>query len=295
MNRGLDTHILSEVPMKPFRFLPLLFLATLTLSVSAFSQEDVEGTKDVPYFTRMPEFYMNETNNRDFDAYQFFDGKKLVTVEGTVYQTTYQQKEDAKQISDLQIRRNYTAAIKKMGGTILAEAQYDEYPDTRSGTIVVTGKVVKGNKEIWVEIFPMNGSYMLTVVEKKEMQQEVSATDMLDALNKEGFVALDIHFDTGKSTIKDESQPIVAQIVELLKGNPNLKLSIEGHTDNVGDAKSNKTLSEQRAKSVMDAIAQGGIDRTRLSAVGYGQEKPVADNRTEEGRAKNRRVELVKK
>jgi OmpA-OmpF porin, OOP family len=284
-----------EVPMKPPHLLLLGCTLALLFPIATFSQEDAEGTMDVPYFTRLPEFFMSETNNRDFDAYQFYDGKKLVTVEGTVYQTTYLQKEDAKQVSELQIRRNYIAAIKKMGGTILAETQYEEYPDTRAMGIVVTGKAVKGNREIWVEVFPAPGSYTLTVVEKKEMQQEVAATDMLEALNKDGYVALDIHFDTGKATIKDESQPVVAQIVELLKGTPDLRLSIEGHTDNVGDAKSNKSLSDQRAKSVMEAIVQAGIDRTRLSAVGYGQEKPVADNRTEEGRAKNRRVELVKK
>ena len=74
-----------------------------------------------------------------------------------------------------------------------------------------------------------------------------------------------------------------------------LKISIEGHTDNVGDAVSNKKLSDSRAKSVMDALIARGIDKTRMSAKGWGQEKPVADNRTEDGKAKNRRVEIVKK
>lgn len=99
----------------------------------------------------------------------------------------------------------------------------------------------------------------------------------------------------GKSTIRDESRPLIDQIVKLLTDNTNLKLSIEGHTDNVGDAKSNKTLSDQRAKNVLDALTKAGVDGKRLSAIGYGQDKPVADNRNEEGRAKNRRVELVKK
>jgi outer membrane protein OmpA-like peptidoglycan-associated protein len=72
-------------------------------------------------------------------------------------------------------------------------------------------------------------------------------------------------------------------------------VSIEGHTDNVGTASSNKTLSENRAKSVLDAIVARGIEKSRLSAKGWGQEKPIGDNKTEEGRAKNRRVEIVKK
>jgi outer membrane protein OmpA-like peptidoglycan-associated protein len=70
---------------------------------------------------------------------------------------------------------------------------------------------------------------------------------------------------------------------------------VEGHTDNVGNPKSNKTLSDERAKSVVAAIVSQGIDTKRLSAAGYGQDKPIADNKTEEGKAKNRRVELVKK
>ena len=127
------------------------------------------------------------------------------------------------------------------------------------------------------------------------MTQEVTADAMYAALNKDGFVALYINFDTGKSDIKPESRGIVDQIAALLQAHPELKVSIEGHTDNVGTPQSNKTLSLQRAKSVMNAVGQKGIAATRLTAVGWGQEKPIADNRSEEGRAKNRRVEIVKK
>jgi outer membrane protein OmpA-like peptidoglycan-associated protein len=87
----------------------------------------------------------------------------------------------------------------------------------------------------------------------------------------------------------------VAEIAGMLKSAPALRIAIEGHTDNVGQAAANKSLSERRAKSVMEAIVAAGIDAKRLSAAGFGQEKPVADNRSEDGRAKNRRVELVKK
>lgn len=81
----------------------------------------------------------------------------------------------------------------------------------------------------------------------------------------------------------------------MLKANPDFKIAIDGHTDNVGDAKSNKKLSEARAHAVMNAVVAQGIDSKRLIAAWFGMEQPVADNRTEEGRAKNRRVELVKR
>ena len=126
------------------------------------------------------------------------------------------------------------------------------------------------------------------------MKQDITANDMLDALNKDGFISLNILFDTGKSTIKNESLPIIDEVYQLMKLDLTLKISVEGHTDNVGDAASNKKLSTDRAKSVMDALIVKGIDKTRLSYIGWGQEKPVADNRTDEGKSKNRRVEIIK-
>jgi OOP family OmpA-OmpF porin len=140
-----------------------------------------------------------------------------------------------------------------------------------------------------------NSDVILDVLEMEPMKQEVTANEMLDALNKDGYIALNILFETGKSAIQQESLPIVDQIFELMKSDATLKISIEGHTDNVGDAVSNKKLSNDRAKAVMDALIAKGVDKTRMSFIGWGQEKPVGDNRTEEGRAKNRRVEIVKK
>jgi outer membrane protein OmpA-like peptidoglycan-associated protein len=81
----------------------------------------------------------------------------------------------------------------------------------------------------------------------------------------------------------------------MMKSNPDLKIGVEGHTDNVGTPPSNKTLSEARAKSVVLAIVAQGVPADRISPAGFGQDKPIADNNTEEGRAKNRRVELVKR
>ncbi len=118
---------------------------------------------------------------------------------------------------------------------------------------------------------------------------------MRDELNKTGFVALYINFETGKAVIKPESQIIVDQVAEMLKADDSLNVSIEGHTDNVGTPGFNRTLSENRAKSVMNAIISKGVEKSRMSAKGWGQEKPVGDNKTEEGRARNRRVEIVKK
>jgi outer membrane protein OmpA-like peptidoglycan-associated protein len=139
------------------------------------------------------------------------------------------------------------------------------------------------------------GSFQLGILEIEEMKQEILASDILQEINKNGHIALYINFETGKSAIKAESQNIVDQIVTMLKENESLQVSIEGHTDNVGQAVANQKLSEDRANSVMNAIVKGGIDKTRLAAKGWGQTTPIADNKTEENRALNRRVEIVKK
>jgi len=265
----------------------VLFLISLSLTNLCLAQEeDAENCKDHPMFTRLKNFYITDCES-NFDAVEFYIGDdKTQTVEGQKTRIDYSLKEGASAPSDLQVRRNYANAIKSLGGTVLYESDY-----------YISMKAVKNGKEIWASVATANSAtvYTLIVLEKGEMVQEVTASDMLDALNKDGHLALYINFDTGKYDIKPESQPIIDQIVVLLKNNPDLKLSIEGHTDNVGNAQSNKFLSDERAKSVMNAVMRQGIDVSRLSAVGWGQEKPIADNSSEEGRAKNRRVEIVKK
>lgn len=126
------------------------------------------------------------------------------------------------------------------------------------------------------------------------MKQEIQASEIFEKLNTEGHISLYINFETGKSDIKTESQKTIDEIAEMLKNNASLKVSIEGHTDNVGTPAANKTLSENRAKAVMNALVAQGIDNSRLSAKGWGQDKPISDNTTEDGKAKNRRVEIVK-
>lgn len=265
--------------------------------VPALRAQDAEGTKDTPYVSRMPNFVINESNNREFDQYRVCNGGKVLTVEGRIYQNQYGLKEGVAPVSSLQIRRNYANAIRAIGGTVVNEKPCDDFDDPRAGAEQLTGRVVREGRDVWIEVVPRNegADYALTVVEVQGMEQQVTASDLLTKLNAEGHVALYLTFDTNSAAIKPASTPVLEQVIQLLTQNGGLALSIEGHTDNTGMAANNKALSEQRAKSVMGALVAKGIAGSRLSAVGYGQEKPVADNGTEAGRAKNRRVELVKK
>ena len=101
-----------------------------------------------------------------------------------------------------------------------------------------------------------------------------------------------IEFETGKATIKKKSYPLLDQIANIFIENSNYIIEVQGHTDNTGKPELNKTLSDKRAHAVMDYMLKKGVEAHRLSAVGYGQDQPIADNETKAGRQKNRRVEF---
>ena len=141
---------------------------------------------------------------------------------------------------------------------------------------------------------------MVVAIESKAREKKmvtVSASDMAESIAATGKVALyGIYFDTGKSVIKPESKPTLDQIAQLLKSQPALKLGVVGHTDNVGGAVSNLALSKRRADAVTNALIENyAINAARLTASGAGMGSPLTSNDSESGRAKNRRVELVKK
>ncbi|MCU0430519.1 MAG: OmpA family protein [Cytophagaceae bacterium] len=122
----------------------------------------------------------------------------------------------------------------------------------------------------------------------------VDTVNVVEELTKKGEVSLHINFASGSSDLTDASMPSVKSIFEFLTSDKKAKIEISGHTDNSGDAKKNKDLSKQRAQAIVDALVKLGIAKKRLEAKGFGAEKPVADNATEEGKAQNRRVEIKK-
>lgn len=129
----------------------------------------------------------------------------------------------------------------------------------------------------------------------KNIRLAKGAVPLYDKLLTDGkIITYGITFDVGKSTIKPQSMGTINEIHAILQKYPDLKFSVEGHTDNTGNATSNLTLSEARAKAVCDKLQQMGITASRLSAKGHGMSKPLDSNESSEGRAKNRRVEFIK-
>lgn len=122
----------------------------------------------------------------------------------------------------------------------------------------------------------------------------VDTLDIATEIKKSGFVSLHIKFAPGKSVLDADAIVSVTKIYDFLTADKGIKIEIDGHTDNSGDAKINKELSKSRAEAILSALVAKGINKKRLIAKGYGQEKPIADNTSEAGKAMNRRVEIRK-
>jgi len=278
------------------RILGILLLVVcvspLTPVLAASDPNDAEGSKDPALFSRMPGFHIYNYKEIDFDRFEFEVGpRKTQAIEGRHVYVDYYANEGIKVPSGLQITRNYINAAKAVGGTSVYEFE-------DGGVQYVTLKVVKNNVEAWARVEGSgNGTYKVHIIEKQLRKQEVvaNAESLAGSIRETGKAAVyGIYFDTGKAEIKPESEAALAEIAKLLKADPKLKLYVVGHTDNVGLFGSNIKLSDDRAAAVVKAlVGKYGIVSSRLTPFGDGPTAPVASNKSEEGRARNRRVELV--
>lgn len=255
---------------------------------------------------------------KDFDKEYFAVNGKLIPVEGKSYKNRLEKdSSDGKRFNSMIVDRSYETAIKALGGVLvnnvpvpdseikrignkeLIEKKYGASLDFNRLDEIKTYIIRTKNKEIWIQYTLMNEeSGWIAILEKSNLEtlkvNTINADAMKKDLEKSGKAILNINFDTDKATLKPDGQKIVDEIVLLLKQNPDLKLSIEGHTDNTGNAAKNKQLSQERANTVMQYLVITGASKNNLKAAGFGAEKPLAANSTEENKARNRRVELVK-
>jgi outer membrane protein OmpA-like peptidoglycan-associated protein len=276
-------------------------LLVAALPCAAQQKPDTPGSRDPALLTRMPGFYIEDYRESQFDAYDFMVqtpkdvGKQHA--EGHLTYWRYDLNPAAgTPPSWLQIARNYQNAVQRLGG----KKMYDAGPGNNYDS---TFLISKNGTDTWIELHPRgrsaeSGMYTLLIVEVQKMQQDVVAN--ADALKSgiagSGHVEVPgILFDFGKSELKPESQAAIQEIAKLLQSSPALKLWVVGHTDAVGSAEANVTLSKARAAAVIQALtSRNGIDSKRLAPFGAGPYAPVASNDSEDGRSRNRRVELVK-
>ena len=271
----------------------VLALGSFVLGAGVLAaQPDQAGCTDHPLFpTRMPDYRIAACKVEDYGIYEFWtkNARVKVPVEGKFTFITYRfTGPRGTEPSGLAVVRNYENAIRKVGGTI-----QESVPQWW-----VNAKMVKDGNEVWVQAEKGNGLIWLRIVEKKAMEQSIvaDASAFANDIKATGHVAVyGINFDTGKATITPESAQAIGEIAKMLNADPGLKVHVVGHTDNVGAAEVNLKLSQDRAQAVLQALVQQhGIAPARLRAYGCGMFAPVASNDSEEGRAKNRRVEIVK-
>jgi outer membrane protein OmpA-like peptidoglycan-associated protein len=247
-------------------------------------------------------------------------------LEGKVTRLSYRAPADR---SVLEVFRNYENALKAAGfetvftcekdacggrnfnHTIAAGKLYSLYGEYQAEQRYLAAKLSRPEGDVYAAVYAvMNKAgggpnanrtmVQVDVVELKPMEEKMVVLDagaLQSEIATEGRVAVyGILFDFDKADIRPDSKPQLQEIAALLKDSPELKVLIVGHTDAKGALDYNRDLSLRRAKSVVEALASGyGIDTGRLTAVGVGMAAPVATNRTEEGRSKNRRVEIVER
>ena len=312
-----------------FSFLPIIFLTLGFTAVHA--QEDVEGSEDHPMISRYEGSYIAGYEYFDYDRMVLPSGVEdgelqTITAEGEATKILYVAPEN---LSVLQVVRNYQVALQNAGFELVYEAfgGLDEIPRSiyrnyDPGNFGLRGRNPMGgnNASYFLARLPgaegdiyVSGHTLyshryddrtttaLQILEEKPLQTgmvqvDINAEAMARDLEEAGRVMIyGIHFDTGEATIQEESASTLAEIAELLDQHPNLTLGVVGHTDSTGEADFNMELSTRRAEAVVDYLSsEHGVDSGRLIARGLGPWAPAGSNEDEDGRARNRRVELIK-
>jgi len=235
----------------------------------------------------MPGCVIARCDSKDFSGVEMprTKGERGNQVEGEYESTVYRCPSGK---SPLELGRNTEGALKNAGFEILYTDVYGN-----GARFYMTAR--KGAQ--WVKLSVVSDAYELITVKQKQMEQVMTANadGWAREINQSGRVSIyGINFDTGKSTIRADSATALNEVVKLLQANPSWAMVVAGHTDNSGTQAINLPLSRQRAESVIAWLSAHGIEAARLVPAGFGDARPVADNTSDEGRQKNRRVDLVK-
>jgi len=288
--------------------------ATSSFDINQYPTSEV-ALGAFPYIS-LPAGYSNKgfgQTNKVFARFPFWVNGEAHWVEGKFHGEIFAA-EPGHEGSEFEVKRNFEELIKQMGGIKVSEERVPAETinawgdEITQGFIeglgnvysapVITYLVRRTDGNIWVHLVADNTNYAYVIGQEKAFEQTAKllpAAELKKQIDSAGRVALQVNFATDKTDILPGSMPQVEQVMALLSQDPALKLAINGHTDNTGEKAHNQALSEGRAKAVVAALTGKGIDATRLTAQGFGDSQPVADNATEEGKAKNRRVELVKR
>lgn len=205
-------------------------------------------------------------------------------VEGKHWKLTYQLIQKDSLNHRYQLSQNFIDEILRLGGKILKK---------KNSSVVFRIETTTG--EVWGKASAYSSSLNIEFVEKEVFKQVLilSSDELKTELDNFGKVILSgIYFDTAKAVLKPQSQPAINTVVNLMKKYPELQIEVQGYTDSIGSVESNQLLSEERAAAIKNVIIEAGIPSSMIISKGFGESHPVASNETQEGRSKNRRVEL---
>lgn len=251
----------------------------------------------------------------DFSRFIVYNGESLFNVEGKKSEMRFAMTDKHTEFNQFKFDKSVEQYLESLGAISLFKGQIpkDYLEEINKEDDNTVYKYIQGDPwnsdpvrhyalnhngdKIMFQVWSNSASGEVGVVELEDFEQTIkapTASEMQNEIESSGKAILHINFDSDKATIKPDGLKVVDEIALLLNNNPSLKLSIEGHTDNTGTAVRNKELSGERANTVMYAKAGKGIDIKRLKAAGFGSEKPLLPNDSDDNKTKNRRVELVR-
>lgn len=266
-----------------------------------------------PYVTLPAGYKVSNTEDKAFARFPFWVKGAPSWVEGR-FQLTEFVPEDGHAMSEYEVVRNFEALVSQMGGQKVSEEKIPGQVIDGWGNEITQGFITglgdvynepartyvvhRDDGNVWLQLVTNSAEGWYIVGKEKAFArtaQLIPASELKAQIDTAGKVALHVNFATDRTDILPDSRPQIAQVVQLLEQDPGLKLAVNGYTDDTGNAAHNQALSEGRARAVAAAVTAQGIDAARLSAAGFGASDPVADNGSEAGKARNRRVELVKR
>lgn len=266
-----------------------------SISVSLLSAQGNGTCTGHPLFNTIANHVVKSCDTKEFEKLELYQSDKTkgrITIEkkGEYIKVAYAFTGDFNnRPAATQIYENYVNAVKKAGGEVLFNGEQG-----------FSGKIKKGTDTWWVKVYTDGSSwYWVESIKEGGMRQDVvlTANEIKTTITQDGKLSFyGIYFDNDKATLKEESAPTLTEIAKYLNSNPSTKVYIVGHTDNTGDYAHNLTLSKERATAVVNELAaKYKVAKAQLTAEGVGPLSPVAANTTADGKAKNRRVEMVVK
>jgi len=264
----------------------IIFFASI-MAGGLEAQDDRKGSSDHPLISRMPDFWIAVYEENEHESHAFRESNDMANeVEGHYYHIEYRLNKGAQAPGRLMILKNYENALKELGAETWTRKEKELY-----------AKIEHEGREVWIQVYALDSLYRLTIVEREQMEQKVAVNPdaLLGDLAATGHAAVyGIYFDHDSAKIKEESEPSLQAIADLLKTNSSLRLYVVGHTDMTGKFEYNVALSLRRADAVVHALVnEYGIAAERLAGKGAGPLCPVGSNKDDNGRKLNRRVELV--